>query len=149
MIRPSLARFEVAQFLNRPHPARPDGEDDGELAANFTLPVPVFLRSAEGGSQKNRQPKQRASLASHQIHHPGEPDGVFSQLPRIHEEMGHDNSRALGIELCMNTTTPTMSSSNRRLDLAEQRVEVHQHVTVRLEEPVKVRTATGESVGGG
>ncbi len=73
--------FDVAQFLNRPHSARPDGEDDGELAANFTLPLRVFLRSAFGGSQKNRQPKLKASLASHQIHHPGEPDGVCSHLP--------------------------------------------------------------------
>ncbi len=84
--------FDVALFLNRPHTARPDGEDDGELAANFTLPLPIsFLRSAQGGSQKNRRPKEgRVGLASHQIHHPGVPDGVFAHLPRILELIRHD-----------------------------------------------------------
>ncbi len=42
--------FEVALFLIRPHPACPDGEDDGGLVASITIHPPVFPQfAAEGG----------------------------------------------------------------------------------------------------
>src|SRR6185295_7660580 len=60
------ASFDLARFLNRPHPACPDGEDDGELAKNGTIPTPVFLRfAAEGGEpQKNKKLKKSAVAVS-------------------------------------------------------------------------------------
>ena len=53
---PSLTLLEVALLLERPHPARPDGEDDSELATRVPLHLPVFPRSAAsgGGPRKNR-----------------------------------------------------------------------------------------------
>jgi len=43
--------FEVALFLNWPHPACPDGENDGELVASLTDHSPVFPQFAASGGE--------------------------------------------------------------------------------------------------
>ena len=48
---PSLTLFEVAQFLNWPHPACPDGENDGELAVIVSDQPPVFPQFAAFGGE--------------------------------------------------------------------------------------------------
>src|SRR5207249_1010645 len=100
---PTLTRrasFDVAQFLKRPHPARPDGEDDGELAANVTLP-PLFFCGPPPSADRRKTGyplKSRPGLASHQIHHPVEPDGVFSQMPRIFDQIPHGDHKLRNIK---------------------------------------------------
>jgi hypothetical protein len=41
---------------------------------------------------------ESSGLASHQIHHPGEPDGVFSQMPQFFDQIPHDDNKLRNIK---------------------------------------------------